>query len=1410
MINTGYHKNLSLDAYDGRQFSSDVHQSLRELNSKENDYILIANKTPSEYRGTNSLAFLQAIPWMAVFDLFDPKTKEDGLYYTLNKTRDSPPVTKKELGDFKHTEEKPTLGTTWVLRSQTMHDSLWIHNSKDCLYRAMSTYHERAPNGRIHCVFLVLSEENLREMADIIDSCVSIIGNNANKCITILSEKKEVGLALKKLLQPDVCKDLKDPCSIFGFPLEFLRESVEEMLGEVAYQDATATTELPFWNGKYKPILNKRINSLTDLEVYFPKPKLSSSIKEVKTARDNFYKGEVIKQLNLDNNDDIERTLATNLTQRIDQSLKRLSTNPDDTTCAEIVSLSYESGSGATTLGRRMLWNKRVVYRCAVVKAITENTDHQIQELQRFGYETGQGYIPPVLILVDNFAEHQVHNLRDKLSGRNTKCVLLSTIPVAIKFEKKSYNDCLKLGKLDRQEIQRVTKILANVEDKNEKEKDAAVEKIKREKSFMWLGLELFGRQYNKIRKRLSDHIHDIISHNVTNQLKGAYEMILRFCCLLDFYSKGRSIYPHPCIADILYALDDLNNNDMNQIEKIHDKFGGLLLEDYSETEGYHGWRPAHFLVGEVVQEEMNFVETAKMLVEKMNSGTAFARSFLINNTVNVFLKREKISESSSQNINDTDFILDGIGGEDEFDSLEVQTRYSALVMAAMPNENFPSNVLNALDLLVTLIENVHASQHKARTWQQIARVFAYEIGMRKISETEISPLVTRVNGELKLSGQSLKCSTVTNGFAIAHQIIDHAIEMQKSFVHYLVTKATFFKVKLRDLYEQAKDFSARNEESKEVMEEAISTTRKGIQAYDNALESPDGYLHAMVGKIQTIIVLLQIFKTHSCFTQSSIGPDESFKNYVTEAIHPATLEETFTKDDLEYFLSLANKVVQHLNEFFGELKVRKRQYEKHEKQELINAKIRAMDLRKTFYQVTQRDRRNERIVHDTGCKEDIVHDLLYEYEETPYSTWMKLPSDVILRIYSSLKNAIPKGPVSHDSMLICARAALEASVTVDDLFQHIQLWIKHHPKSIWCHLFNYMIHFPIPNGTLKSNVQIVKKSAEICKNRGPRIRERYRKSGAEYLLGRGIGLNVILSSHKVSPDSVEHKIAFWRSLELYEKLERLRGEKILGRKGVLSYKGIEIMFDNERYPKESRDELWFCLGFTLNGPYAYDPIDDDTYKEMEEEFQRKKKSDAYQASGTSQELRAEERTLKAACQSDNQEFAMPTEAQVAAHKTISQPSDCESEKLKNKPTKHKAEVTKYTLQYIKEGEFKDNPKLVLRKRAKEGDQKTFKPRWKDTDGKIHHGAFVKNAPKSSECRRHKEGTVCTPSCPFAHSWKGDYVQQTICDLCTKSGRFSCMQKDQHSRHVYVLGCYLKESGEIWLPPKSDASDYSR
>lgn len=43
-------------------------------------------------------------------------------------------------------------------------------------------------------------------------------------------------------------------------------------------------------------------------------------------------------------------------------------------------------------------------------------------------------------------------------------------------------------------------------------------------------------------------------------------------------------------------------------------------------------------------------------------------------------------------------------------------------------------------------------------------------------------------------------------------------------------------------------------------------------------------------------------------------------------------------------------------------------------------------------------------------------------------------------------------------------------------------------------------------------------------------------------------------------------------------------------------YKGIQIYFDNNLYFYESKDDLWFYVGFFVVGLYVYDLVDNDIY----------------------------------------------------------------------------------------------------------------------------------------------------------------------------------------------------------------------
>ena len=1366
---------------DTQTLSQDLQDSLQKLR-EENEYILIASKVPQQYRGSNGLSFLKSIPWFCVFDLFDQTSQKSGLSYILNETNDSARVTVVNLGDF---NEPPTdlskRVTTWIHRDKIMHENDWTTQSKNSLYQALLTCHGGTLASK-HWVFLCLSDEFLREMADVIDLLFTILGKDAFKYITIISEKKEIGERMIKFLKPFVQKQLQYPRSFCGIPLDLLKTNVRQMLGPNNFKDFEATTDLPCIGG-LTPVLNKRINSLTDLEIYCPKPSLTSSVEDIKKTRDNFYKGDAIQQLNLFHRHDIERTLQAKLTRQINGVIKKLS-NPHEqeyTGFVETVNISYEPGSGATTLCRRILWDNRENFRCAVVKTIEADTDRQINELQRFSYETGSPYIPPVLILVDKSTEQNLFRLIDKLSERKTKCVLLHTIPIT-NVAMGNEDDNEHLAQLDDSEVERVKKILTDVEVENDEKKRAAEERVKRDRRFIWLGLELFGRQCIDIEDRLSNHIEQIISYSITSRLKDAYEIILHFCCFLDYYSNGQFIYPHACILEILRENFGLDEECMDKIVYIHDKFGGLLLEDYSEAGGYRGWRPAHFLVGEIIRKKMDLITTVKNFFSKHSSlyiNRTQAKKNLIKNVVHTCLQRESIYTNHSTSEDDPDLIIE----EDDFSEKQ---KYSKLLLQVMPTNKSESDVTNALDILISINENVEADEQKAHSSQQLARVLAYEVGGKIISKKDAS----------LLSKLSLNCieqiteNSRTSGFQVAHEVIDLAVRLQPNHVHHLVTKGTLFKTELYSklLETNRPDFTSSM--FKAFVKEAINIARKGIFLYDSVLVKTaydDGYLYAMIGKIQTVIILLEIFKNLPYFSVGEQTRDESFKFFMTFGQYPKDLKSILDEDDWSQFLSLRTTPSQLLDKLFEAIEDRRKQLTKKNKmQKIKNASKRAAFLRKKFYDVTKLDR-TPLASHSLVSKEDIVHDILYHHDETPFSGWKKLTSEATNQILEYTKQAIAKGTTNDRVMLIYAKAALkQKNGALKDLSEHVKNWCEKHPMSKWANLFNYMIKFPVPNGSLNANVPAVNQSIQICKINSRFPPSECRKSSAEYFLGKGVGIKAILPSYEFEDSSRKHEMKsanvrdteFWRSQDVYQKLERLCGQKVLEKKGFLDYNGVEVMFNNEIYPKESRDDLWFCLGFTVYGPYAYDPVDKETFNEIRKGFNDENKGYSDATKSRFLPYKTSEKTSKSSTPTMSGSPSSSNDMVRAPKRSLGPHKEVQS-RARN------------------EDEWKTNDKLTIRIRADDGHQIPFKPREVDSKGRVIHGAQVSGAFKSIICNRSSE-RCSAGTCTFAHPTNGDFVRQTVCMLCTKENKASCYEKNKHKEHIYDLGPFLNRYGKFW------------
>ena len=1436
-------------AGDIKAMSINVHERLKGLDFKEYGYILFANKLAPEYRGSPLLSFLQNIPFVAVFDPFDPASKKDGLYYVCNESSDAPRAKIKTLDDFKEGGTDWLLnqndilsirGTTWVLQTEAMTEGEWIVKSKDCMYRALTAYKACFSLDRLNCVFLLLSENAIPEMSDIIECCFSILGESASNCLTILCEKKEYADLLIENSKRSLRSKVKD-CCIAGIPWKLVEQNVKDMIGPSKFEGIDATTELPYYNGRSRKVLNKVINSWKDLEVYPPEPKLATSSHDIEKARNKFYKGDQVKQLNLFNNQDITRTLEKEVSRRVDEELRELQKPISELTShVKVVTVPYEPGSGASTLCRRILWNRREQYRCAVVRALTPSTDYQVEELMSVLHdEHSIAYATPVLILVDNFLEAETNVFIDKLVKRQTKprCVILTTSPVSKSNTNTQFNRIPPLRQLDEKELHLVKEVLINVTQSDLPRRRGVEKVLEREKRFLWFGLELFGREYFKIEERLKNHIDSILRQNFATSAQSVFHDILRYCCFLYFYSNSRLILPHTIVSDMLYyASGDKTASFVRK--QVHDNFGGLLLEDHNETFGFDGWRPAHPLVAEVVIKSISLHMTAMDVLENLFEGQAYVTRFLTNDIVKTFLDRVRFSdpvvllESTEENEH-----LESDSEDEVFGISEVRSKYSKLIMDIMDIEQAHTKeqgLREALEVLITLCNRTSDEVKKAYAWQQLARFIGREIGPTEVNE--FADLILKMTGIIE-KYRERAVNMPSTGFDAAHLAVDMATTLHPTQTHHYVTKGFIEMLHLKFLKDKMKQ--GKRQDKFDVVKNATDTCRRAMVIYEKAVDIAESdhnsNKYPLIGQLQLTNLLLEIVKALPCFSEGS-----SFTRYLKKEEMPTGMEE-LDGGDHEYIQGFMSVIQEKLNGLFHDVKVRQIiTHDETEKRHLNNAKIMASECRRKFYEVTGLDRSALAELPSTSgmsqpeyC-EQVVQDILFRKDENPYSEWKNMQLTDVIKIYNILKDPCINGRGTAHAFLICCKACLclATKPPLEELKTIIGRWTAKHHNSEWAHLFNYMVHFPIPNGSLDTNVTIAKESAKRCDEL---VNERRsgkfsRKSRPEYFLGRGRGLDAFVSANEISQTegrSEESKTHFWRSSKVSEKLERLRGHKAFLKKGVINYQGIQVRFDEFRYPDDSKDDLWFYLGFSVAGPYAYDPVNNDTLESMKAMFQGPnqlsvEESDQhpfkYDGSALSRQptrrrpnsgQKSVDSSLYTVVRSPPlqraKSLATANRTSSGTLSVVSQttelPSGATAQKSKlsyaralNEPTaQSKPPPVSLESQPKKTCLDVKGKQLYGKKTLK------FKMLYEDEHGRVHHGAFVLGARKSEECRVHLQTTQGSQAdrCSFAHSWRGDTLQH-VCTKCTQCEKKYCPSKTEHENYIYNLGPYLTRSGKKW------------
>jgi len=490
----------------------------------------------------------------------------------------------------------------------------------------------------------------------------------------------------------------------------------------------------------------------------------------------------------------------------------------------------------------------------------------------------------------------------------------------------------------------------------------------------------------------------------------------------------------------------------------------------------------------------------------------------------------------------------------------------------------------------------------------------------------------------------------------------------------------------------------------------------------------------------------------------------------------------------------------------------------------------------------------------DPSLYQQFVQDILFVADETPYSDWSNLTDGQVNSIYNLLKPLCLCGHGSHNDLLICSKACiqLEERPPVRELDEIVSKWVKKFPDSVWAHLFNYMIHFPIPNGSLAPYNESTKSSIKKCENI---VRKQaglsFRKSGAEYFLGKGRGLNVIVSGQKFRWfDRTKTKTDFWRSKETKEKLERVKGQKDATLKGVIMYQGIQLHFDNTLYPNESKDDLWFYVGFSVAGPYAYDPVDNDTYAAISRQTEENSSktivnpssggvsnSDAKfgtfptppavygepKMSANSTKLFQRVKRLASSSVSQTRSSASTSSRDVFQEtQHFSNLSQSISSSASNNPPKQQipnrylyssALQNDGTKNQVSSSATRQNteraPRQCINWKSMTGtrgiEKKVFHPQYIDPDGKLYHGAYVVGLPKTKECTKHtgpESGVGATKHCNYAHSWKSD-TRQYVCTKCTDDNLKCCKKKSDHKEFIWDLGPYYNASGTVWKDSSS-------
>jgi hypothetical protein len=330
-----------------------------------------------------------------VIEDFDRK-REDNIIHEVESNRQTLPGWVFCNG-YEPLEMKPFKKLEWkTKRSESFKEAIRIY--QDCI-----------PNGRAFVIFAIFSN-NYDIMLEVVEDIIL----KFQKQWIVLAEKAELLDKWKSelLRRSSVDEQTLHQRCIAGISWSELTRIVKEV------KDIRRNSErqLPTSTGGFCYLKEKTCSELCDINILSrnecEESELIQDREKLETQKqkseEEFYRGTRVSWWNMYFHKEqiLERSQYGDIRKKMKDLLMGRG-NEDDSKVA-VFHLYHQPGCGGTTMAMHILWSLRKVYRCCIVRKITDDTHNQIAALRNFEDKTPK---PPV-VLIDNEDEIKFTTLR--------------------------------------------------------------------------------------------------------------------------------------------------------------------------------------------------------------------------------------------------------------------------------------------------------------------------------------------------------------------------------------------------------------------------------------------------------------------------------------------------------------------------------------------------------------------------------------------------------------------------------------------------------------------------------------------------------------------------------------------------------------------------------------------------------------------------------------------------------------------------------------------------------------------------------------------------------------------------------------------------------------------------------------